>query len=318
MTEFKNILILGSGTVGQATGRGFLERQHKVVFLDISDDLIKRLKGEGLEAHIVGYEKEHPADFIMVCISTPPSEDTGAVNLDYIKEGMKTVGRILSQHFDSWPVVVIRSTVPPGTTKKTLIPLMEKYSGRKAGRHFGVCMNPELLRATSSVNDFAHPWATVIGEMSKRSGNLLEQLYRPFGGKLFRMTLDEAEFLKYTHNLRNAAVISFYNELWQLAKRLGIDPNPLFAATAVTAESAWNPAYGSVGGFPFGGTCLPKDTHALLYFAESLGQEMPLLAAVIKVNEKMQELASQGTIPPAKIEGHKWMPSPSHKKGVSK
>lgn len=307
-----DIVILGSGVVGQATGRGLMEKGHQVTFLDINVDLVRRLRAEGLEVYVVGREPNKlSADIIMVCISTPPREDTRAVNLDYITEGMKTVGQLLAQQ-PGWPAVVVRSTVPPGTTEQVLIPLMEQYSRKTSGRDFGVCMNPEFLRTKSSVDDFAHPWATVIGELDERSGDVLEGLYRPFGSKIFRMGLTEAEFLKYVHNLRNATVISFYNEMWMFAKEFGItDPNTVFTATTVTAESVWNAAYGSKAGQPYGGACFPKDTNAFLCFAKAMEYKMPLLAAVIQVNEMMERLAEQGCVPSAQIAGHHWQPSPT-------
>jgi len=308
------ILIVGSGIVGQATGKGFLTHnpRHEVTFMDINVDLMKRLSAEGLNTFLINGQKQKfpAAKFIMVCISTPPG-NSGAVNLRPITEGMHTVGAILKDQ-PEYSVTVVRSTVPPWTTERTLIPLMEKHSGKKAGTDFGVCMNPEFLRAKSSVDDFSHPWVTAIGMLDSRSGLSLKNLYKGFGGEIYLMRLEEAEFLKYLHNLRNAAVISFYNEMWLAAKKLGIkDPNKVFHISTRSAESAWNSQYGSTGGFPYGGTCLPKDTHALLRFAQGLKISMPLLKAIITVNDEMQSLADTGEVPCAQIPGHNWRQSPA-------
>ncbi len=304
------ILILGSGVVGRSTGLGFIGKGHKVTFVDISEEVVQRLRAEGHRAYLPEELGQLQTDAIMVTISTPAAED-GSVKLSYIMDGMRTVGELL-KHQKEWTVVVIRSTVPPTTTEKVLIPLIEASSGLAAGMDFGVCMNPEFLRAASAAEDFAHPWATVIGELDRRSGDALERLYRSFGGKLFRMSLTEAELVKYVNNLRNALLISFNNEMWSLARSMGMEnPNDVLAVVTETAESAWNPKYGSKGGHPYGGTCLPKDTIGLLRFAEKLGYEMPLLAAVIAVNEQMDTLAEAGEIPAAQIAGHNWVPSPA-------
>lgn len=311
MSDKKSILVLGSGVVGQATGMGMLEKGHKVTFVDINIDTIRRLSHAGYDARLPEeVEETTKIDFIMVCVGTPPRRQSGAVNLDYIKEGMATVSQFL-ENSKNWPVVVIRSTVPPTTTRDVLVPLMERWSDKEAGHDFGVCFNPEFLRAKSAAEDFRHPWATVIGELDKKSGDKLEDLYHSFGGKLFRVSIPEAELIKYVNNLRNALVISFSNEIWLLGQELGVDANEALKIATHTAESAWNPKYGSIGGQPYGGTCLPKDTKGLLRLAEELGINMPLLSSVIKVNEALEDLANEGVVPHAQIIGHKWEPSPS-------
>lgn len=307
-----NITVLGSGVVGQATGRGMIERGHDVTFLDTNVDLVKRLSHEGLTTAVVGADDLPKIyfDVLMVAVGTPSREGTRTVNLDYICEGVKTVGQIL-KYQEGQPVVVIRSTVPPHTTENILLPLIEAYSRRRVGEGFGLCMNPEFLRAKSSVEDFAHPWATVIGEYDSRSGDVLEELYRPFGGRFFRVSLAEAELIKYIHNIRNALIISFSNEIWGLGEALGVDANKALEVVTHTAESAWNPLYGCTGGRPYGGTCLPKDTNALHKHAESSGVSMPLLQAVIEVNDHMLFLAQHGEVTEAQAEGLNWMQSPN-------
>jgi UDPglucose 6-dehydrogenase len=307
------ITVFGAGVVGTATGKGLIRKGHHVTFIDINDKVVERLRGENhrafLPEEVYGSQR---ADAIMICISTPPDEN-GAVDLSYIIGSMEGVARLLKGQ-TRWPVVVIRSTVPPTTTEQILIPLLEQHSGMVAGEDFGVCMNPEFLRAVSSTQDFDSPWVTVIGELNKRSGDVLERLYRSFGGKLVRVSLSEAEFIKYGNNLRNALIISFNNEMWLLARKIGIaDPNNALAVVTDSAESAWNPKYGSKGGYPYGGSCLAKDTNALLNFATQNGMAMLLLGAVIQVNNHMNDLASEGEVAQAQIVGHFWQPSPALK-----
>lgn len=310
--EQKKIVVLGSGIVGQATGRGMLAKGHHVTFLDINIALVKSLRTEGLTAAIIGVDDLSliQFDILMVCISTPPHPETRAVELGNIKAGMSTVGQLLKNQ-SGWPVVVIRSTVPPRTTEDILLPLIEKEAGLQVDTDFGLCMNPEFLRAKSAVEDFAAPWATVIGAHNQKAAEILTELYEPFGGTLFVVSLSEAELIKYQNNLQNALLISFYNEMWHYGKQMGIDSNKASAIVAQTAESSWNPMYGRTGGYPYGGTCLPKDTCALLAHAEEHGIFLPLLSAVVEVNDSMLALAQDGTVPEALIEGLNWMPRPT-------
>lgn len=195
------------------------------------------------------------------------------------------------------PLVIIRSTVPPGTTLNVLAPLLGE-------RKYDLAYNPEFLRAQSSELDFAEPWATVIGGDTFSAKARTRDIYRTFGGKYLYMNITEAELLKYVNNLRNATLISFNNEMWGIAQNLGIDPQVVLDGAVITAESAWNPKYGSIGGAPYGGTCLPKDTVGLLRWLNSTGADAPLLRSVIEVNESMELIA------PADTNGPRWAPHP--------
>jgi len=303
------IMIVGSGVVGQATGKGLISKGHEVVFVDTNLEIIWMLSQEGLEARLPNELDDVCADISMFCVSTPSRED-GSVNLDNITAAITNHGKWL-KYQKGWHLVVIRSTVPPGTTRGVLLPLLEKISGMVAGRDFGLCVQPEFLRAKSSEEDFLRPWATVIGEYDQRSGDTLKRIYTDFGSQIFRVSLEIAEFVKYAHNCANAAKISFFNQMWLLARELGIDGNLALKIVVNTAESFWNPSYGTVGGQPFGGDCLPKDIKGLLTLAEKIGIEMPLLSAVISVNSQMEELAKQGVVPPATTNGPNWQPSPN-------
>lgn len=308
-------IVLGSGIVGSATGIGLM-KDHDVTFLDINPNVVAAHREQGRDARLTTDIAGLTFDLAMVCVSTPSSA-SGAVELSYIIAAMDTLEQLLLQN-GKWSLVVIRSTVPPTTTERVLAPLLER-SGLRRGVDFGLAMNPEFLRAVSSVEDFAHPWVTVIGQLDDRSGALLEEVYVPFGGKLFRVSIAEAEMIKYAHNLRNALVISFSNEMWLLNRAMGnpTDMNRVFDVVTQSAESAWNPRYGSVPGQPYGGTCLPKDTKALLHFAMAQGFSMPLLGAIVHVNTIMEEMAHMDIIPAAQIEGHCWQPAPSLKMEVS-
>jgi len=281
----KNILIIGSGVVGQATGKGFYVKGHRVVFYDVNPDVLARLSEEGYET-CADYDLRE-FDVSMLCVYTPTRNDK--IVLDYLRNALEKLGTKLAD-FNRYHLVVVRSTSLPGTIEEKLIPMLEYYSGKKAGVNFGICMNSEFLRAVTSEQDFAHPWLTVIGAYDQRSGKELEELYQPFGAEIVVTELKVAEMMKYVHNLFNAAKISFFNEMHVVCQKLGIDSEAVNSLVVKSAEGMWNPKYGTVGGRPYGGTCLPKDTRAFRSFAEELNlNPMLLLDAVIKVNEEMGE-----------------------------
>jgi UDPglucose 6-dehydrogenase len=281
-----HILIVGSGVVGQATGKGFTRKGHAVSYVDINPQTIARLRAEGLTARTAAEVDWNSVDVVMLAISTPSRD--GRIVLDYIEAGTRDVGRGLAQT-DRFVTVVVRSTVPPTSTEQRLTPILEQASGKRAGVDFGVAMNPEFLRAVSSEQDFARPWITVLGSSDRRTAEILDELYAPFGALTVRCTPTEAEMIKYVNNVYNAVKISYFNEVHAICQNLGIDSQLVGAAVARTAESMWNPLYGTRGGVPYGGACLPKDTAAFFSFVREHGWEHLMLDATIEVNRRLAE-----------------------------
>ena len=157
-----------------------------------------------------------------------------------------------------------------------------------ANEGFGLASNPEFLRAVSAAEDFRHPWMTVIASRDPQTVERLRALLSPFGGELRTFTNPaEAEFIKCAHNIFNATKISFWNEMWLVGQHLGLDVDEIAATVAKSAEGSYNPSYGIRGGAPYGGVCLPKDTQGFLGVADSMGLRMPLLKAVVEVNDQM-------------------------------
>lgn len=278
------ILIVGSGIVGQATGKGFTKKGHIVSYVDINPQTIARLRAEGLQAMTATEIDWNTVDIVMLAVSTPSVN--GKVVLDYIESAALDVGRGLAQT-DNYVTVIVRSTVPPTTTEQRILPLLERTAGKRAGVDFGVAMNPEFLRAVSSEQDFARPWITVLGSSDRRTAEILDALFKSFGALIVQCTLTEAEMIKYVNNVYNAVKISYFNEVHAICNQLGIDSNTVAAAAARSAESIWNPLYGTRGGVPYGGACLPKDTTAFLAFVREHGWEHRMLEATIEVNEQL-------------------------------
>ena len=284
------IVIVGSGVVGTATGKGFARHGHQVTFVDVDPERLKTLGSEGFAATDRVELSGEPA-FVFLTLPTPSG--AGGYDLSAFTAGTTAVGEAL-RTADSFHTVVVRSTVPPGTTEGLVRGLLERASGRLVDEGFGLASNPEFLRAASALEDFLWPWMTVIGARSRRTAERLETLLRPFGGEI-RTFADpaEAELVKCAHNLYNATKISFWNEMWQVSTQLGLRADDIAATVARSAEGSINPSYGIRGGAPFGGACLPKDVKGFLGFAEDLGIPAVLTSAVLAVNTNMTELVNK-------------------------
>jgi UDPglucose 6-dehydrogenase len=279
------IFIIGSGVVGTATGSGFLEGGHDVTFIDIATARLEALSAQGKDVSpTINLNRESPA-FIFLTLPTPNIGHH--YDLSAFESGVRSVGRALKTAGPGH-VVVVRSTVPPGTTERVVQPILEEESGKTVGAGFTVASNPEFLRAASAAEDFRWPWMTVIASRNKRTQERLQALLAPFGGE--QRIFDDpavAEMIKCSHNIFNAAKISFWNEMWQVCQALGIDHDDVASTVARSSEGSFRQTYGIRGGAPYGGVCLPKDTQGFLGFARERGVPMPLLHAVVRVNDSM-------------------------------
>lgn len=286
MDTVKKICIVGSGVVGQATGRGFLSHGFDVVFVDVRPEIIEQLRSEGLTAYTPSELEKLPVDYqvTIFTVSTPTRD--GVIQLQYLKQAAEDCGRRLQKATD-YHVIVVRSTVIPGTTEQMVVPAIEKFSGKKAGVDFGVCMNPEYLREKTAVEDFKNPWIIVIGQQDNRAGDVVHHIYSQYSCPIHRLSVQEAEIQKYTHNLFNAVKIGFFNEMRSICQKVGADADTIFARVAESSEGMWNPQYGIRDFGPFDGMCLPKDTQAFWAWAQTKGWEMPQLKAAIDFNNDL-------------------------------
>jgi UDPglucose 6-dehydrogenase len=286
--QSSRIFIVGSGVVGAATGGGFREAGHDVTFIDINEARVNELKERGWDARTEIDLTDEPESLIFLTLPTP--HEGHRYDLTAFRAGTASVGKALAGSA-ARHTVVVRSTVPPGTTEGLVKTTLEENSGMVANEGFGLASNPEFLRAVSAAEDFANPWMTIIASRDPQNVERLRELLSPFGGELRTFTNPaEAEFIKCAHNIFNATKISFWNEMWLVAQKLGLDLDPIAATVARSAEGSINPEYGIRGGAPYGGVCLPKDTQGFLGFAATVGVDMPLLSAVVEVNDKLAEI----------------------------
>src|SRR3989344_7937346 len=283
------IAIVGAGFVGEASGRGFLKHNHDVIFVDKSKEKVTSLKkaGEDVEAYLPEQYSKITTDITMISVPTPTNGKKAKLN--YLKDAVVDFSLRLKDH-KKYHILVIRSTVPPGTTRDVVIPLVEKTSGKKVGEDFGIVMQPEYLREATASEDFERPWFILIGEYDRRSGATIDKLYRSFDAPIHHCSLEEAEIQKYVHNVFNAVKIAFFNEMRVAVKKLGWDAEKIFLAVAESCEGIWNPIYGLRDYGPFDGSCLPKDARALLEWGEKHDLQFNILRSVITENIRHEEL----------------------------
>lgn len=224
------------------------------------------------------------SDVSIIFVGTPSLPD-GSCDLSYVRSACEMIGEALTRK-DGYHLIVVRSTVPPGTCDNVVRPIIEKRSGKVCGSDFGLCMNPEFTREGSAIHDTFNPSRIIIGEFDKRSGDMLEELYRRFHGDnmppVLRTSLVNAELIKYASNAFLALKISFINLIARLCEKL---PN---ADVKVVAKGiGLDPRIGEHflnAGLGFGGSCFPKDLRALIRTFEKYGEECTLLRQVLEIN----------------------------------
>jgi UDPglucose 6-dehydrogenase len=275
--------IIGSGFIGEAVGRGFMKLGHNVIFCDVCDKNLPNFTRD------TKYAVEN-SDISFICVPTPTARE--GIDLSYIKEATKNIGRALANKKD-YHLVVVKSTVIPTTTEKVIIPILEQYSGKNArDGETGVCANPEFLtqiqNSWTDSEEYSRNFFTeeriVIGEYDKRAGDILARIYQPLNKPIFRTALKTAEMIKYASNCMLATKISYWNELFLICKELGIDSHQIADILALDPRIG---KYGTVHGKAFGGRCLPKDLKAFVSFAER-HHPSRLLKAVDDINEEMK------------------------------
>lgn len=292
----QRITIIGGGYVGLVTGTCLAHLEHKVTIVDIDEKKIAAINSatppiyeERLEAFLqehIGknlqasttYDSVSDSDVIFIAVGTPSNPD-GSANLSYIRSAAENIANELAKQHTKYPVVVVKSTVPPGTTHDVVYPILAS----KLPEHtFGCCMNPEFLREGRAIEDFLHPDRIVLGSSDERTITLMKKIYQDVDAPILTTSSTAAEMIKYTANAFLATKISFSNEIGNLCKQLNI--NVYEVMQGVGLDHRISPYFLNAG-VGFGGSCFPKDVSAIASLAEKSGVNPILLKAVLEVND---------------------------------
>lgn len=299
------IVVVGTGYVGLVSGTCFSEMGVDVTCVDIDEQKIQTLhNGEvpiyepGLTELIqrnVAAGRLHfttqlsqclaEAELVFIAVGTPEDKD-GAADLSYVLEVAREFGR----HITHSAILVVKSTVPVGTTYRVQQTVQEELARRGVEIPFEVASNPEFLKEGSAVKDFMSPDRVVVGVESEEAKRVLTQLYRPFLINNFRvifMDIPSAEMTKYASNAMLATRISFMNDIANLCEKVGADVNLVRKGVGADARIGSKFLYPGCG---YGGSCFPKDVKALIHTAHEHGCKMRVLEAVDAVNEQQKEL----------------------------
>ena len=302
------ISIFGMGYVGCVSAACFAKEGHEVLGVDANpvkveivnagrspiveagvEELIGEMVAAGrLRATTDAGEAVRESEVSLVCVGTP-SNANGSLDLNYIKRVCKEIGGALEAKRERH-IVVMRSTMLPGTIESVVVPTLEVYSGKKAGRDFGVCVNPEFLREGTSLKDFYSPPFTLIGADDEDVAAAVRRLYAGVDAPVLVVGVKAAEMVKYACNCFHALKVSFANEIGNVCKGLGIDSHEVMDAFCRDAKLNLSPYYLKPG-FAFGGSCLPKDLRAITYKAKELDVDVPVLSAVMQSNRLQVERA---------------------------
>jgi GDP-mannose 6-dehydrogenase len=295
------ICVIGLGYVGAVTAVCLARDGNQVLGIDLDPtkiDLLKRGQAPIVEEGLQDVTREAAqsgrlevasevdariadCDLIFVCVGTP-SAPNGSQNLAAVERVSQQIGAALKVA-KGFPVVVMRSTIYPGTTDTVVQPLLEASSGKKANKDFGLCFQPEFLREGSSIKDFYKPPFTIVGGEGERAVAVVRELFRNLPGEFIVTSTRNAEMMKLACNAFHAMKVSFANEVGRLGRSLGVDARAVMDLLCRDTSLNISPAYLRPG-FAFGGSCLPKDLRALLYMAKRNDVELPLLQGIADSN----------------------------------
>jgi GDP-mannose 6-dehydrogenase len=295
------VSVFGLGYVGSVSAASFAADGHDVVGVDVNpdkvaavnagrspivepglDELLQRGVASGkLRATTSTSDAIQATDLSLICVGTP-SRKNGSLDLTYLVRVCEQIGAELKDKQD-YHVVVVRSTVLPGTTHGHVIPALEKTSGKKYGEGFGVSVNPEFLREGTALKDFREPPLTLVGHNHATDAAPTKALYQELDAPMYSTSIRVAEMMKYTSNAWHAVKIVFANEIGNLCKQVGVDSHDVMDIFCQDNKLNLS-SYYLKPGFAFGGSCLPKDVRALQYRAREADLELPLINSVLDSN----------------------------------
>jgi GDP-mannose 6-dehydrogenase len=295
------IAVFGLGYVGMVTAACLAEKGHSIVGVEIDREKLEKLnrgdspiienglsdlvrKGIQSGQICVSSDSIRPVqetDLAIVCVGTPGQAD-GNLDLTYLQNVAAQIGSALKDLTRRY-TVVIRSTLLPGTTSKSIIPILQDKSGKLVDRDFDVCVYPEFMREGTSIDDFYSPPLVVVGVRRSEAALPVLGLYTPPDSPLFVTSIETSEMIKCTCNAFHALKVAFANEIGSLCKHAGIDGREVMEILCADRKLNISPSYLKPA-FAFGGSCLPKDVKALEYHAGQLGCQAPLLGSIIPSN----------------------------------
>lgn len=301
-----NISIFGLGYVGCVSLGCLAKNGHHVIGVDVNElkvNLINEGKATIIEKDIDTIIKEQRknnsisatldhksavlnSDVTSICVGTP-STNNGHLNLDHIYQTANQIGEALKEK-DSFHIIVIRSTVLPGTNKKAG-DIIAEVSGKKRNIGFAVVSNPEFLREGSAVEDYYNPAITVLGSDSDKAIKIMESVYDDIKAPIIKTDIEVAEIIKYVNNTFHALKICFANEIGNICKKMNIDSHKVLDIFCKDTHLNISPYYFKPG-FAYGGSCLPKDMKALKTISHDNYLSSPLIEAIHNSNENQKRI----------------------------
>ena len=301
--EKPSISVIGLGYVGAVSMACLSHLGFRMVGVDISRekvDAIKEGRSPIVEERLGALLQEGVAngridatqnlvtavfetDVTFLSVGTPTSKD-GGCDFTYVRQASRAIGQALAMK-SGYHVVVLRCSVPPGTTLDVVAPEIEAASGKKLGRDFGVCFNPEFLREGVAVADFFAPPKTVVGASDARAERTVTAIYEAVDKTVIFTSIDCAEMVKYVDNVWHATKVAFGNEVGRLCKKLDIDSHDVMNIFVKDLKLNLSPYYLKPG-FAFGGSCLPKEVRAVSHIAHAIGVEVPLIDSLMVSNQR--------------------------------
>lgn len=306
-TTKPRIAVFGLGYVGAVSAACFADRGHEVVGVDISQDkvdlinsgkttvvedrigeLVTEVVASGkLRATTSVEEAVLATDLCLICVGTP-SAPSGGLGHHYLERVAEQIGEALPKRDATLGryTVVVRSTMIPGTCESVVIPRLEANSGLTAGVDFGVAVNPEFLRESTSVKDFYDPPKTVIGALDPDTADAVATLYEGLPGPVYRTPIKVAEMTKYVDNSFHALKVAFANEVGTICRAFDLDSHQVMDIFKSDTKLNVAPTY-LTPGYAFGGSCLPKDVRALLHAARHNDVTLPVWESIIPSNDSI-------------------------------
>jgi GDP-mannose 6-dehydrogenase len=295
------VSIFGLGYVGSVSAASLAADGHEIVGVDVHPEKVASVNAgrspvvePGLEALLAktvaegrlrattdAAEAVRNTEVSLICVGTP-SRKNGSLDLTHLERVSEQIGRELRDK-SSYHVVVVRSTVLPGTTHELVIPTLERESGKKYGTGFGVSVNPEFLREGTALKDFRKPPLTLVGHNHAADASGTIALYQAIDAPLVSTSIRVAEMLKYASNAWHALKVCFANEIGNVCKRVGLDGHEVMDIFC-RDEKLNLSSYYLKPGFAFGGSCLPKDVRALQYRAKQVDLDLPVISHILESN----------------------------------